>query len=99
MLETATYGPITRLHLARTVLGRPLYTVNAYSHGTQLPSIARSSIRAIVEKDSLACLGIDAEISSSPREPQPDDETEAPVVEVIHRTEATMGRSEGGADP
>lgn len=30
MLETATYGPITRLHLARTVFGRPLYTVDAY---------------------------------------------------------------------
>jgi len=30
MLETATYGPITRLHLARTLLGRPLYAVNAY---------------------------------------------------------------------
>ncbi|UCC63043.1 MAG: MBL fold metallo-hydrolase [Anaerolineae bacterium] len=30
MLETATCGPITRLRLARTVLGRTLYTVNAY---------------------------------------------------------------------
>jgi glyoxylase-like metal-dependent hydrolase (beta-lactamase superfamily II) len=30
MLEAATYGPITRLHLARTAFGRPLYTVNAY---------------------------------------------------------------------
>jgi len=30
MLETATCGPITRIHLARTVLGRPLYTVNAF---------------------------------------------------------------------
>jgi glyoxylase-like metal-dependent hydrolase (beta-lactamase superfamily II) len=30
MLETATHGPITRLRLARTVLGRPLYTVNAF---------------------------------------------------------------------
>jgi glyoxylase-like metal-dependent hydrolase (beta-lactamase superfamily II) len=30
MLEAATYGPITRLRLARTVLGRPLYTVSAY---------------------------------------------------------------------
>jgi glyoxylase-like metal-dependent hydrolase (beta-lactamase superfamily II) len=30
MLETATHGPITRLHLARTAFGRPLYTVNAY---------------------------------------------------------------------
>jgi len=30
MLETATRGPITRVHLARTVFGRPLYTVEAY---------------------------------------------------------------------
>ncbi len=30
MLEAETRGPITRLHLARTVFGRPLYTVNAY---------------------------------------------------------------------
>ena len=30
MLETATRGPITRVHLARTLFGRPLYTVNAY---------------------------------------------------------------------
>jgi glyoxylase-like metal-dependent hydrolase (beta-lactamase superfamily II) len=30
MLETATYGPITRLHLGRALFGHPLYTVNAY---------------------------------------------------------------------
>jgi len=30
VLRSTEYGPITRLHLARTVLGRPLYTVNAY---------------------------------------------------------------------
>jgi glyoxylase-like metal-dependent hydrolase (beta-lactamase superfamily II) len=30
MLRTAYRGPITRLHLARTVLGRPLRTVEAY---------------------------------------------------------------------
>jgi len=30
MLETRTAGPITRLYLARTAFGRPLYTVNAY---------------------------------------------------------------------
>jgi glyoxylase-like metal-dependent hydrolase (beta-lactamase superfamily II) len=30
MLESETRGPITRIHLARTVLGRPLYTVEAY---------------------------------------------------------------------
>lgn len=41
-----------------------LYTVNAFSQGTQLPSIPRSQIRGIVERDSLSCLGIDAEITS-----------------------------------
>ena len=30
MLKATTHGPITRVHLARTVLGRPLYTVEAY---------------------------------------------------------------------
>jgi glyoxylase-like metal-dependent hydrolase (beta-lactamase superfamily II) len=30
MLEATIHGPITRVHLARTVLGRPLYTVEAY---------------------------------------------------------------------
>ena len=42
-----------------------LYTVNAFSHGTQLPSVARASIRSIVERDSLACLGIDSEITAA----------------------------------
>jgi predicted TIM-barrel fold metal-dependent hydrolase len=103
LLGASSYGVMDKLLFGSGFPGdtparaiEALYTVNAYSHGTQLPSVARSSIRAIVEKDSLACLGIDAEISSSPREPQAEDETEAPVVEVIHRTEATMGRSNGG---
>ncbi|MGD1996419.1 MAG: MBL fold metallo-hydrolase [Anaerolineae bacterium] len=30
MLQTRTYGPVTRIHLARTFLGRPLYAVEAY---------------------------------------------------------------------
>jgi len=69
-----------------------LYTVNAYSHGTQLPSIARASIRAIIEKDSLACVGIDAEIATRPAEPEEVDEPEAPVVDVVQRTDAAPGR-------
>ncbi|MHC4414358.1 MAG: amidohydrolase family protein [Planctomycetota bacterium] len=72
-----------------------LYTVNACSHGTQLPSIARSSIRAIIEQDSLATLGIDAEIASTPREPQAED-AEVPVVDVIRP--APPSKVEG-ADP
>ena len=50
-----------------------LYTVNSFSHGTQLPSIARASIRSIVERDSLACLGIDSEISVSPHRAEDDE--------------------------
>jgi hypothetical protein len=72
-----------------------LYTVNAYSHGTQLPSIARASIRAIVEKDSLACLGIDAEIASRPAEPEEVEDPESPVVDVVRRSDAAPGRMPG----
>lgn len=36
-----------------------LYSVNAYSHGTQLPSVPRSLLRGIVERDSLGCLGVE----------------------------------------
>lgn len=45
-----------------------LYSANAYCHGTQLPSIPRSAIRSIVERDSLAVLGIAHELSSGARE-------------------------------
>jgi hypothetical protein len=38
-----------------------MYTVNAYCHGTQLPSIQRAAVRAIVERDSLRCLGIESD--------------------------------------
>ncbi len=40
-----------------------IYSVNSYSHGTNMPSVPRSSIRGIVERDSLACLGIEAEVT------------------------------------
>ena len=53
-----------------------LYSVNAYSHGTQLPSIPRAQVRAIVERESLACLGIDAEITPMT---QSSDETEEAI--------------------
>lgn len=42
-----------------------LYSINSCSHGTQLPSIPRSQIRSIVERDSLACLGMETEINEN----------------------------------
>jgi predicted TIM-barrel fold metal-dependent hydrolase len=73
-----------------------LYSVNAYSHGTQLPSIPRSALRAIVEKDSLACLGINAEIASSrPTTDEEEDQAEAPVVEVVRGSTADPSETSG----
>ena len=40
-----------------------LYSINSFSHGSPLPSIPRTQIRGIVERDSLTCLGIDAIIT------------------------------------
>jgi predicted TIM-barrel fold metal-dependent hydrolase len=40
-----------------------LYSINAFSHGTQLPAIPRSQIRGIVERDAIAALGVDAVIA------------------------------------
>ena len=71
-----------------------MYSVNAYSHGTQLPTIPRSSLRAIVEKDSLVCLGINAEIPANPLTHEMD-EVETPVVEVVRVTEPIQGRPSG----
>jgi predicted TIM-barrel fold metal-dependent hydrolase len=79
-----------------------VYKVNAYSHGTQLPSIARASLAAIIEKDSLACLGIDAEIAAGPPEAEEVEEPEAPeapIVDVIHRGEtAAPGQPQGNGE-
>lgn len=39
-----------------------MYSINSYSHGTQLPAVPRAQIRGIVERDSLACLGIECDL-------------------------------------
>ena len=36
-----------------------IYSLNSYSHGTDLPSIPRQQLRAIVERDAFDCLGIE----------------------------------------
>ena len=39
-----------------------MYSVNQFSQGTGLPNVPRSLVRDIVERNSLACLGIDVEL-------------------------------------
>jgi predicted TIM-barrel fold metal-dependent hydrolase len=106
LLNAAAYGVLDKLLFgsgfpydtpARAI--EAVYKVNAYSHGTQLPSIARASLKAIIEKDSLARLGIDAEIAAGPPEAEEVEEPEAPIVDVIHRGEAAApGRRPGTGD-
>lgn len=36
-----------------------IYSLNSYSHGTDLPSIPRQHLRGIVERDAFDCLGIE----------------------------------------
>ncbi len=56
-----------------------LYTINAYSHGTQLPSIPRPQIRAIVERDALQVLGIDSQVSSERSVSEMKTESTSPI--------------------
>jgi len=59
-----------------------MYSVNSYSHGTQLPSVPRSLIRGIVERDTLACLGIDADVTV--RSGVALEDENAPELTVMH---------------
>ncbi|MHC4109127.1 MAG: amidohydrolase family protein [Planctomycetota bacterium] len=75
-----------------------LYSINSYSHGTPLPAVPRTQLRGIVERDSLAQLGIDAEIA-----PHHEAEGEArPLVTVIkgrEDPEAAPDRQPAGPNP
>jgi hypothetical protein len=64
-----------------------LYSVNAYCHGTQLPSIPRSAIRSVVERDSLSVLGITHELSATARQPSIDAGTRTKRAESPADTE------------
>ena len=58
-----------------------MYSVNAHSHGTQLPSVPRSQIRGIIERDALACLGLDVEIVAQ-RTPSVDEAVSSLVSDI-----------------
>jgi predicted TIM-barrel fold metal-dependent hydrolase len=48
-----------------------LYSVNAFNQGTQLPAVPRSQVRGIVERDAIACLGIETIVT--PRATAPEE--------------------------
>jgi uncharacterized protein len=66
-----------------------MYTVNTHCHGTQLPSIPRAAVRAIVERDSLRCLGIEHEDLRS------GDGERGTIIQVESAVDASFGRGTG----
>ena len=54
-----------------------IYSVNGFSHGTQLPSIPRPQLRSIVERDLPTVLGMPIAPSVSP-EKTPESPVETP---------------------
>lgn len=72
-----------------------LYRVNTFSHGTQLPAVPRAQIRGIVERDAIACLGIDAVISPRPAAGH-EPATGAPTVETLPQVSRVPA---GGSEP
>lgn len=70
-----------------------LYSVNAFSKGTNLPAISRPLLRGIVERDSLRCLGIETEMSIAAgvtdREPQ-----DTPPASTVESKDVEVGRAD-----
>lgn len=60
-----------------------MYSLNAFAQGTHLPTIQRSLIRSIIERDSLQALGIESEISNQRMESRTTDESD-PFSEMAH---------------
>lgn len=68
-----------------------MYSVNAHSHGTQLPSVPRSQIRGIVERDAIACLGIDVDVVAE-RTTSPDEAVASLITDIADAGDAELRR-------
>lgn len=66
-----------------------LYSVNAFNQGTQLPAVPRSQVRGIVERDVIACLGIETIVT--PRSSLADEH--APTIEFPASKQSTASGS------
>lgn len=86
LLSASSFGVMDRILFAsnfpfelpeKTI--ESLYSINGFSHGTQLPAVSRSLIRGIVERDVPHCLGLDTEIRSRPSD---DTDEERPAAQV-----------------
>lgn len=71
-----------------------MYSINGFSQGTQLPSIPRASIRAIVERDALSRLGIDGEIAPRPDQPDLEPDGARADASALERGNGNAGEEE-----
>ena len=85
LLNAVSFGVIDKLIFGsgfpRTTPAKAietLYSVNKFSQGTQLPVVPRAQIRGIIERDCVACLGLDGvlEPTDHTRDPESDLEIE-----------------------
>jgi predicted TIM-barrel fold metal-dependent hydrolase len=70
-----------------------LYSVNSFAQGTRMPTVPRAQIRSIVERNTFACLGIDAEIPMAESSATADEMAE--IVELLEQrgTRGPLGPS------
>ncbi len=54
-----------------------IYSVNTVTHGTNLPTVPREQLRSVVERDTLACLGLKKPTSVSAQADRPGQDVAA----------------------
>lgn len=76
-----------------------IYSVNTLTHGTHLPTVPREQLRSIIERDTLACLGLtppstDSKLSATPVEnTSKDNEDSAEPDSASGENESARSRS------
>jgi len=69
-------------HETPTRVIESLYTINSLTQGTQLPTIPRSQVRQIVERDALSRLGLASEITPRDRAGEPGPEQRVTTIDI-----------------
>lgn len=60
---------------------KTIYSVNTLTQGTHLPSVPREQLRSVVERDTIAVLGLNRDTPAPPK-PEPSEPAQAPKEEA-----------------
>lgn len=80
-------------HETPTRVIESLYTINSLAQGTQLPTIPRSQVRRIVERDALTCLGLTNEITPRQRSAEHEQSEQAAATIEVDASAVRSSRS------